>query len=86
MSTKEPWIFDRLSKYCHLGALVAHFIATKVAQLFVDIVVKLHGVPRSIVFDRDPIFVSHFWKELFKLSGTKLCFSSSYHPQSDGQT
>jgi hypothetical protein len=50
------------------------------------IVQKLHGSPKIIVSDRDPIFTEHFWIELFSCLGTQLAHSSSYHPQSDGQT
>lgn len=79
-------VVDRFSKGTHLGALPSKYSAHKVAQLFVDIVCKLHGFPRSIVSDRDPVFLSAFWRELFRLSGTKLRYSTAYHPESDGQT
>jgi hypothetical protein len=79
-------VVDRFSKGVHLGALSAGFTAYKVAELFVSMICKLHGLPRSIVSDRDPIFISKFWKDLFKFSGTLLRMSSSYHPQTDGQT
>jgi hypothetical protein len=49
-----------------------------------DNIVKLHGIPHSIVSDRDTIFVSQFWKELFKLYKVQLAMSISYHPQTDG--
>lgn len=77
---------DRFSKSVHLGALPTHFTAFKVATLFMDTVCKLHGFPRNIISDRDPIFISSFWRELFKMTGTTLHVSTAYHSQTDGQT
>ncbi|GJP31060.1 hypothetical protein CLOM_g8308 [Closterium sp. NIES-68] len=56
------------------------------ATLFVDNVVELHGFPDSIISDRDPLFTSKFWKQLFALFWTRLAMSSAYHPKTDGQT
>lgn len=79
-------VIDHLSKYAHFIALSHLYIAPSVAKLFLDNIVKLHGQPQSIGTDRNPAFTSLFWKELFKLMGVNLCFTSAYHPQSDGQT
>ncbi|KAL9408367.1 hypothetical protein AB3S75_046848 [Citrus x aurantiifolia] len=79
-------IVDRLTKYAHFVALKHPFTAITVAKAFVANVVRLHGIPTSIVSDRDKVFISSFWQALFQLQGTQLCMSSSYHPQSDGQT
>ena len=77
---------DRFSKGLHVGMLTTKHTAKKVAELFTTMVTRLHGLPCSIISDRDPLFVSKFWRELFELSGTQLRLSSSYHPQTDGQT
>ncbi|GJS43651.1 ty3-gypsy retrotransposon protein [Tanacetum coccineum] len=79
-------VMDRFTKYAHFGTLPASFNAPKVAKVFMDMVIKHHGIPKTIVSDRDPIFVSKFWKQLFEASGTKLNHSTTYHPQMDGQT
>jgi hypothetical protein len=79
-------VVDRLSKYAHFCALQHPFTTSTVAQLFMDQVFKLHGMPHSIVSDRDPTFTNNFWQELFKLQGTQLHLNTTYHPQTDGQT
>jgi len=72
-------VIDRFSKGLHLGMLPTHHTAHTVATLFMEMVGQLHGMPRSIVSDRDPLFISKFWRELFSLSGTKLRLSAAYH-------
>ena len=79
-------VVDRLSKYSHFCALNHPYIAFLVAQIFMDQIFHLHGIPSSIVSDCDATFTSNFWTELFRLTGTKLKMSSGYHPQTDGQT
>ena len=79
-------VIDRFSKAAHFAALPPHHSAYKVAVVFLDSDCKLHGFPCSLVSDHDPIFISHFWRDLFKLSGTKLRMSTAYHPQTDEQT
>lgn len=79
-------VVGRYSKEAHFSALPHHHSTYKVVLLFLDMVCKLHGFPRSLISDRDPIFVSNFWWELFRLSDTKLRISTANHPQSNGQT
>jgi hypothetical protein len=78
-------VVDKFTKYAHFVPLSHPFTALQVAQVFVDNIYKLHGLPTSIVSDRDRIFTSQVWKELFRLTDTQLMMSS-YHPQTDGQT
>jgi hypothetical protein len=79
-------VVDRFSKSCHFIPLAHPYSAESVAQVFFAEVVRLHGIPQSIISDRDTVFTSSFWRELMRLSGTKLHMTSAFHPQSDGQT
>lgn len=67
-------VVDRLTKYGHFVALSNPFLAVIVAQLFLDNIFKLHGLPKTIISDRDKVFISNCWQELFKNVGTKLQF------------
>ena len=79
-------IVDRLTKSAHFLAIRNNFSLNRLAELYVDEIVKLHGVPVSIVSDRDPRFTSRFWPKLQKALGTSLHFSIAFHPQIDGQS
>jgi len=79
-------VVDHLSKHGHFTPLKHPYTAAQVAQTFFEVIFSLHGIPSTIFCDRDPILTRIFWWELFRLHGTKFNFSSTYHPQTDGQT
>ncbi|KAE8726163.1 Detected protein of unknown function [Hibiscus syriacus] len=79
-------VVDRFSKYGTFIPCPKDCTAEEAARAFFKNVVKHWGLPRSIISDRDPRFTGHLWTELFKLLGTELNFSTSFHPQTDGQT
>ena len=79
-------IVDRLTKSAHFLPVNVKDSLEKLAKLHVDEIVRLHGVPVSIVSDRDPRFTSRFWPSLQTVLGTHLHFSTAFHPQTDGQS
>nr|KYP72696.1 Retrotransposable element Tf2 [Cajanus cajan] len=79
-------VVDRLTKCAHFLPVNMKWSLEKLTQLYVREIVRLHGVPSSIISDRDPRFTSRFWQSLHQALGTKLKLSSAYHPQTDGQS
>ena len=76
---------DRITKYAQFYALSYPFSASIVAATFMGTIQKLHGNPKIIVSDRDPIFTGKIWTDLFSCLGTQLAHYSSYDPQFDGK-
>nr|GFB00237.1 retrotransposon protein, putative, Ty3-gypsy subclass [Tanacetum cinerariifolium] len=79
-------VVDRLTKSEHFLPIRKDYCVSKLAETFQQQIVRLHGTPLAIISNRDPRFTSHFWKGLQKAWGTRLKFSTAFHPQTDGQT
>jgi transposase InsO family protein len=79
-------VVDKFSKMAHFIPTSMGVTSEKTARLLISHVIRLHGIPSSIISDRDPRFTAGLWKEVFRALGVKLAMSSSYHPQTDGQT
>lgn len=79
-------VVDRLTKYAHFIAIAHPYTVEKIVEIFMDNIVKLHGFPLEIVSDRDRIFTSTLYQQIFKALRIALKFSTAYHPQTDGQT
>lgn len=79
-------VVDRLTKFAHFIPLPANLTIACLALVFISEICRLHGAPKTIVSDRDRVFVCQFWLSLFKHLGTTLAFSSSYHSHTDEET
>ncbi|KAI0527091.1 hypothetical protein KFK09_002689 [Dendrobium nobile] len=79
-------IIDRLTKSAHFLPIRQTDSVEKLAKLYIDEIVRLHGIPKSIVSDRDARFTSKLWKKIQEALGTRLTFSTTFHPQTNGQS
>ena len=79
-------IVDTLTKVAHFLPIKTSYRADELARLYVSRIVSLHGVPRTITSERGSLFTSAFWSRLHQALGTELKYSTTYHPQTDGQT
>ena len=79
-------VVDRLTKSAHFIAIKLSFSVEQLAELYVAQIVRYHGIPKAIISDRDGRFTSKFWRSVHQAMGTKLTFSTAFHPQTDGQS
>jgi hypothetical protein len=77
-------IVDRLTKSAHFIPVASTYRVGQYAKLNISHIIRYHGIPKTIISDRESIFVAHFWEPLHECLGTHLIRSSTYHPQTDG--
>lgn len=79
-------VVERLTKVAHFILVRSSYNVASVAHIYMEQVVRLHGIPKKIILDRDPVFTSSLWRSMQHEFGTQLNFSSAFHPETDGQT
>ncbi|MCO5570812.1 hypothetical protein L7F22_024540 [Adiantum nelumboides] len=79
-------VYMVVTKVAHLMPVKITYTASDISRVFIKEIFRLQGLPKRIVSDRDAKFTSKFWTSLFQAIGTQLCFSTAYHPETDGQT
>ena len=79
-------LVEKLTKESHFIPVKSTYKSDSIANIFMKEIFRLHGFPKAIISDRDTKFTSNFWKDIFAYLGTKLNFSTAYHPQTNGQT
>ena len=79
-------VVDRLTKSAHFPLVRIDYSLDKLAELYIKEIVRLHGIPVSIISNRDPRFTSRYWGKLQEALGTRLNFNTAFHPQTDGQS
>jgi len=79
-------VVDKLSKTAHFILVKSSYKTVEIAEIFMREIFQVHGIPQVVISDRDVKFTSTFWKTLFVGLGTQIQFSTTYHPQTDGQT
>ena len=79
-------VVDKLSKEAHFIPVKTTYKSANIADIFLKKIFQLHGIPKVIISDWDPKFTGNFWRSLFKGLNTTLNFSTSFHPQTNGQT
>ena len=79
-------VVEKLSKAAHFIPVKTTYKDANIADIFLKQIFRLHGILKIIILDRDPKFTSNFWRSFFKGLNTRLNFSSSFHPQTDGKT
>src|SRR5688500_15525072 len=79
-------IVDRFTKYAEMVPFRKDYTAKQLGHVILDRLIRYHGIPKSIISDRDKLFTSNYWTTLLAAIGTKRKLSTAYHPQTDGQT